>query len=242
MRVYYDLPMHSCLSPCGDDDMTPNNIVNMSILNELSVIALADHNTTGNLPAFLKVAAEHGITAFPAMELETAEEIHVLCLFRNLENAQAFDREVVTPALPPIDNRVDIFGHQQIMNEMDEVIGEEPRYLINATTISIDALPALIAPYEGLAFPAHIDKQTKSMFSVFGTFDRSMGYAAAELSKNAPADFFEQNPHLKDMFFLHDSDAHYLQDIFEANGDNFVELPDASADTFWKFLQKQAEL
>ncbi|MDO5479206.1 MAG: histidinol-phosphatase, partial [Clostridia bacterium] len=29
MKLYYDLHIHSALSPCGDNDMTPNNIVNM---------------------------------------------------------------------------------------------------------------------------------------------------------------------------------------------------------------------
>ena len=28
----YDLHLHSCLSPCGDTDMTPNNLVNMAAL------------------------------------------------------------------------------------------------------------------------------------------------------------------------------------------------------------------
>ena len=41
MKYYYDLHLHSCLSPCGDIDMTPNNIVNMAKLLGLDVIARA---------------------------------------------------------------------------------------------------------------------------------------------------------------------------------------------------------
>ncbi len=239
MRVFYDLHLHSCLSPCGDEDMTPNNMVNMAMLSELQVIAISDHNTTGNAPAFLKVAESVGITAFPAMELETAEEVHVLCLFYDLESAERFDREVVAPALPPIKNRVDIFGRQLIMDENDEIIGEEERYLINATSITIDTLPALIAPYGGIAVPAHIDKDTKSMLSMLGTIDKSMGYQMFELSKNAPADFVQSHPEIADCFFLYDTDSHYLQDVGENEGRNFFELPDAGKDTVWRYLREQ---
>ena len=48
MRYSYDLHMHSCLSPCGDMDMTPNNIVNMACLLGLDIIAVSDHNTARN--------------------------------------------------------------------------------------------------------------------------------------------------------------------------------------------------
>jgi len=236
VRVNYDLHLHSCLSPCGDEDMTPNNMVNMAMLSELHVIAISDHNTTGNAPAFLKVAESVGITAFPAMELETAEEIHVLCLFYDLASAAAFEKEVVAPALPPIKNRPDIFGRQLILDENDEIVGEEERYLLNATAITVDELPELIAPYGGIAIPAHIDKGTKSLLSVFGYIEPSLNYGAFELSKNVPADFLERHAQIADRFFLYDTDAHYLQDVGEGQGKNFFELPDAGKDTVWRYL------
>ena len=240
MRVYYDLHMHSCLSPCGDEDMTPNNMVNMAMLDGLQVIAISDHNTTGNAEAFLQVAEQAGITAFAGMELETAEDVHILCLFYDLESARAFDREVVAPALPPIKNRVDIFGRQLLMNAEDEIIGEDDRYLINATSITVDALPELISSYGGIAVPAHIDKSTKSILAMLGFIDESWGYTLLELSKNAPADFIDTHPELKNCYFLYDSDAHYLQDVAEEGEKNYLELPDAKRDTVWNFLKKIA--
>ena len=42
MNIYYDFHIHSCLSPCGDDDNTPNNIVNMALIKGLNAIALSD--------------------------------------------------------------------------------------------------------------------------------------------------------------------------------------------------------
>ncbi len=240
MKIFYDLHMHSCLSPCGDEDMTPNNMVNMAMLDGLHVIAISDHNTTGNVDAFLKVAEKAGIIAIAGMELETAEEIHVLCLFPDGESAKAFDREVVAPALPPIKNRVDIFGRQLLMDENDEIIGEDERYLINATAITIDALPSLIAPYGGIAIPAHIDKATKSILSVLGSIDPDWGYGLLELSKNVPVDFLEQHPQLRECFFLRDSDAHYLQDVAEEATAGFLELPACSFNEIWSFLREKA--
>ena len=94
MEISYDLHIHSCLSPCGDDEMTPWNLVGMAKVLGLDAIALTDHNTAKNCPAFLQVAAAAGIRALPGMELNTSEEIHTVCLFRKLENALAFDRYV----------------------------------------------------------------------------------------------------------------------------------------------------
>ena len=99
MKVYYDLHMHSCLSPCGADDMTPNNLVHMAALAGLEVIALSDHNTTRNVPAAVAVGKECGVLVVPAMELTTKEDIHVLCLLPSVEAAEEL-RQYVYPRLP----------------------------------------------------------------------------------------------------------------------------------------------
>ena len=39
-ELNYDLHIHSCLSPCGDDDMTPANIVGMAVIKGLDLIAV----------------------------------------------------------------------------------------------------------------------------------------------------------------------------------------------------------
>lgn len=81
MNLAYDLHIHSCLSPCGDDDMTPANIAGMAALKGLDVVALTDHNTCRNCPAFMAAAAEYGVLAVPGMEINTSEEVHAVCLF-----------------------------------------------------------------------------------------------------------------------------------------------------------------
>ncbi|MBQ7936385.1 MAG: phosphoesterase [Clostridia bacterium] len=241
MELRYDLHIHSALSPCGDEDMTPNNIVNMAMICGLDMIAVSDHNTTGNVEVVMAVGKAAGITVVPAMELETAEEIHVLCLFPTLEAARSFDREQVTPALPEVANQVEIFGHQYLMNEEDQVVGEDPRYLINATSISLDDLPALIEPYGGVAVPAHIDKATKSLVGNFGMVGDYMGFRSFELSRNLPDYFLEATPGLgsRPYRYIHDSDAHYLQDIGEHSGENLLNLSENTADSLIKYLRNE---
>ncbi len=238
MTVRYDLHIHSALSPCGDPDMTPNNIVNMALICELDMIAVADHNTIGNVAAVMEVGKQAGITVVPAMELETAEEIHVLCLFSSLEQAEKFDKEVVRPALPGIENDVEIFGHQFLMDAQDQVIGEDRRYLLNATEISIDDLPLLIEKYGGVSVPAHIDKSTKSLVGNFGMVGDYMGFKTFELSRNLQEGFIEATPGLgaRNYIYIHDSDAHYLQDIGEHSGDNLLDLTKNSAEDLIKAL------
>ena len=105
--LYYDLHIHSCLSPCGNDDMTPYNIVGMAAVKGLDVIAVTDHNTCRNCPAVLAAAKEYGILALCGMELTTSEEVHAVCLFAELSQALAFDAYVY-PRILDVKNREDI--------------------------------------------------------------------------------------------------------------------------------------
>ena len=143
----YDLHLHSCLSPCGDTDMTPNNLVNMAALLGCDIIALTDHNTCRNTPAAVKVGKAADVLVIPGMELCTAEEAHVVCLFETVEDALAFDKYVCAH-IPKVPNRPEIFGEQWILNENDEKIGEISELLITATDISINDVQALVEKSE----------------------------------------------------------------------------------------------
>ncbi len=212
--VYYDLHIHSCLSPCGDQDMTVNNIINMSLLKGLSLIALTDHNSCKNCPAFLEAAAGK-LWVIPGMELCTSEEIHVVCLFPGLEQAMAFD-EYVSAHSPKIKNRPAIYGPQTILNSLDEIIGEEENLLITATDISFDKVPGLIRQFEGLAFPAHINKDSFSALAVLGFIPPESGYRVLEIANHDAFLNSEKNRKLiKGFKTLENSDAHYLIDIKE---------------------------
>lgn len=189
--------------------MTPNNIVQMAALLGLDAIAVADHNSGKNLPAICALGAELGVTVVPAMELCSGEEVHLLCLFSTLEQALACS-EAVYPHLPPIKNKVDYFGQQQILNTMDQEIDIEPLLLINALSLGLDDLLPLVRGYGGFVIPAHIDKSSTSILSSLGMIPEEYGFTWAEC----------KSPELAKSlgFFGHvmtNSDAHQLCDIQE---------------------------
>ena len=223
-RYYYDLHIHSCLSPCGDGDMTPNNIAGVCALAGLQIAALTDHNSVKNCPAFYKAAKSQGIIPVPGMELTTAEEIHVVCLFERLEDAMAFGEEVETYRVR-IPNRVDIFGDQLILNEEDEPIGVEDDLLPNATMLSLWEVPPLVERYNGVCYPAHIDREANGIVSILGTVPEDPDFSCVELRDMDKREAYLANiPHLRDKTFVCGSDAHYLWDIRDA--DAYFDLED----------------
>lgn len=214
--MIYDLHIHSALSPCGDNDMTVNNIVNMALLKGLEVIALTDHNSSKNCPAVMKAAAAAGLTVIPGMEINTSEEIHAVCLFPSLEKAMAFD-DYVYRTLPPVPNRPEIFGDQLILNEEDEVIGREEKLLITASGVSFSELPDLMTEFDGIFFPAHVDRSANSLLAILGSVPEDTPFPFYEVYHVGLYDeLIKKHPLLAPLPWLHDSDAHYLWDIAEA--------------------------
>ena len=143
MNLTYDLHVHSCLSPCGDDDMTPANIAGMAALKGLDAVALTDHNTCRNCPAFLAAAEEYGVLAVPGMEINTSEEVHAVCLFPTLEAALEFDRYVYGKLIK-FPNKEEIFGKQEIYDLSDRVCGTERKRFIDFMEMSFDVLKEVI--------------------------------------------------------------------------------------------------
>ena len=214
-KLFYDLHIHSCLSPCGDADMTPNNIAGMAAVKELRIIALTDHNTARNAPALMEAAKKYELIVLPGMELTTQEEVHVLCLFAELEQALAFD-SLVYDRLIKVKNRREVFGEQLLMNERDEVIGEEEHYLTNATDISFSEVHELVRSYGGIEIPAHIDKDTSSLLANLGFVPPDASFTCAEVRDEAKLpQLMKEHPYLRTCRILSDSDAHYLGDISE---------------------------
>lgn len=237
MKVYYDLHLHSCLSPCGDSDMTPNNIVNMASILGIDMIALTDHNSVKNCTATIEAAKDIGVCVVPGMELCTSEEIHVVCLFPNLEQAILFDSFVSRHSMK-IKNRTDIYGEQLILNHKDEVIGSEENLLLLATDISINEVFTLVKDFKGTCFPAHIDRDSYSVIASLGSFPKDCNFYAAEISsKGVVESLKETNPILNDLILLKSSDAHYLENMQQAGP--FLELEQKTPEALINALENK---
>ena len=233
-RLGYDLHIHSCLSPCGDTDMTPANIAGMAALNGLEVVALTDHNTARNCPAFLKWTEHYGLIGIPGMELCTSEEVHVVCLFPELEQADAFSRHV-GGLLPSIPNNSRAFGRQLLMDSGDTVLGEETHLLAGAADIGLQEVPELVASFGGLAYPAHIDRPSNSLLSQLGLWDPDLRFPLAEVSLYCPDDLFDR-PDLRGLRHISGCDAHDLDQIPDAH--QYMDVPEATAAAVLHWLKQ----
>ena len=160
--LFCDLHIHSCLSPCGSDDMTPSNICGMAMLKGLNMIAVTDHNTARNLPAVKACADAYGLLLIPGMEITTREEVHLLGYFPTVDTALSFS-EFLRGHMPNKKNKPSFFGNQLVMDEDDNVIAEEDELLIGAADLPLSELVKLIRETEGVPVPAHINRGSNGL-------------------------------------------------------------------------------
>lgn len=209
--------------------MTPNNIVGMSFIKELDCIAVTDHNTAMNLPAIKKVADAMGVVLLPGIEVTSSEEVHILTYFRDVDTAVEFGKMVYEHLLP-IPNNKEIFGHQRIMNEMDEQTGELDKLLIQATDLSIEEIAQACEQFGGACVAAHINRSSNSMIANLGFLPPEPVFSALEVYRGAAAPTVPTGEYK----ILYASDAHNLGDISER--EFFLELPEKSTEALFDYL------
>ncbi len=210
MKCYYDMHIHSALSPCGDEDMTPNNIVNMAFLKGLDIIAVTDHNTCGNVRAVMEVAGDQ-ILVVPGMEIESSEEVHILGYFPSIEAAEKME-EILKKNSTPVKNRPEIFGRQLYLDAQDEILGEEERLLVMASGLTAREVFYLVRELGGVPVPAHIDRTSYSMISNLGFLPPELEIGAVEIT-GANREVWSKDYAAHTI--LTSSDAHYLGDMAE---------------------------
>jgi len=240
--VYYDLHIHSALSPCADDDMTPNDITGMALLNGLDLIAVTDHNSFSNVESVMKAAQSlrlkqgKDLIVLPGIEVSTEEEVHVLCFFSDLETARIFESELF-PFYSTLINRADIFGNQFLFDEYDRKTGEEKRMLIASASISFDNLFLLVNEYGGAFVPAHVDRDSFSVISNLGFLPPHLSIRSIEVSIAGAKNGFDK--HNEEFFpqqkIIFSSDAHQLWNISEK--DHYILLPELSAKAAVDYLR-----
>ena len=216
--MFVDLHIHSCLSPCADDDMTPANICGMAHIKGLDAIAVTDHNTARNLPYVKEAADYYHLILLPGMEVTTREEVHLLGYFPTVEDALEAG-EVFSSHLPKMPNRPKFFGSQYIMNTDDEIMGEEMRMLIGATDLDLTECTEIIRKRGGVAIPAHINRGSNGLLVNLGLMPQEPAYPVVEVARH-----MDIHPSIvKDRMVLYSSDAHQLGNIMEAEFDFPVE-------------------
>ncbi len=179
MRAKVDLHNHSCLSPCGSLDMSPAVLAKHASAQGIEILALTDHNTARNLPAFKECCEIEDIIAVYGLEVNTSEEVHVVCLFGSIEQAISFG-EYVESHLPEVRNRPEIFGDQVIVDMYENIIGYVEPLLFSSTSIPFSSLVSKVLDRDGLVIPAHIDRFSNGAVSQLG-FLPELPYTAVEV-------------------------------------------------------------
>lgn len=207
-----DLHIHTCLSPCSDWEMSPKKIVEKSIEKQLDIIAICDHNSAENVQAAAHLGEKAGICVLPGMEICSREEVHILGLFKNVEQTLHM-QEYVYEHLPG-ENKTEVFGYQVIVNEEDEVRGEVSRLLIGATRLSLQKIVTKTHELGGLSIASHVDRPSFGIIGQLGFMPADLVLDGVEVSYRMPLEEARDKiPGLANFPCISSSDAHYPDDI-----------------------------
>jgi PHP family Zn ribbon phosphoesterase len=218
-----DLHIHTVLSPCGDLDMSPANIVSEAARKGIDIIGITDHNSTRHCDLVNRFAFEKGIFVMQGAEVTTKEEVHCLAFFENTDALNIF-QEFLDANLPDIPNEPAIFGHQVQVDENEIIIYEEKRLLINAISKTIKEIEVFIHSINGLFIPSHIDRRKNSIYSQLGFLPENMKADALEISRASSIEQFSaSHPEINDFTLIRCSDAHYPEHIGTVFTDYYIE-------------------
>jgi 3',5'-nucleoside bisphosphate phosphatase len=210
-----DLHIHTCLSPCGDWEMSPRNIVRKSREARLDLIAVCDHNTCENAGAVMREGQREGLCVLPGLEICSREEVHILAIFGELEHALAMQEWVYAGLTGQ--NQPEIFGYQIVSNEDSEVLGENPRLLIGATERGLGDIVRRTHALNGLSLSAHVDRPANGIINQLGFIPPDLRLDGVEVSYRVGLPTARESlPLIGSLPCLTSSDAHFLKDIGRA--------------------------
>ncbi|MEA1874728.1 MAG: PHP domain-containing protein [Bacteroidota bacterium] len=221
-----DLHIHTCLSPCGNLDMSPRNIVNQAIENGLDMIAITDHNSTHNVKTCMELAENTDLFVIPGCEMTSEEEVHCLGYFPDINSLDVF-QSYLDSHLTDIENNPEKFGFQVAVDKFDTINYEESRLLVAALKQPLEAIAEQVISLGGIFVPAHIDKTKNSVISQLGFLPYGLNYNALELSPNTCLSTYKSiRPELASHLFIQSSDAHFLNDIAKVHTKFYMETLD----------------
>jgi len=211
-KIKADLHIHTCLSPCGDINMSPTLIVKKANSKGLNVIGICDHNSSENVNAVMKAVHDKNLKVLGGMEVTSKEEVHILALFDEDDKLSEL-QEIVYKNLKGT-NDDELFGYQLIVNEQDEIIDINNRLLIGATDLSVDRIVEHIHSLNGIAIASHVDRERFSLIGQLGFVPDGLELDALELSPR----YMSHKKHLsfplsQDLPLVTFSDAHFVEDI-----------------------------
>jgi PHP family Zn ribbon phosphoesterase len=208
-----DLHLHTVLSACAELEMLPEFIVERAQELGLSIIAVTDHNSSENVAAVMTAAEGTEITVLPGMEVQTREEVHVVCLFDTLEQALTWQGDVYGH-LPPLKNKEETFGTQIVLAPDGSPLRKNDRLLLTSTNFAVEEVVRRVRRLEGLCIPAHVDRPAYSIIANLGFVPPDLGLDGVEISQLVGIEEARKRfPQLANLALVANSDAHRLKDM-----------------------------
>ncbi|UCC97040.1 MAG: PHP domain-containing protein [Phycisphaerales bacterium] len=204
-KVRADLHVHTCLSPCADEQMQATAIVRQAKRISLDMIGICDHNSAENAAAVVKAGLREGLSVITGMEITSREEAHILGLFENASDLMHV-QDVVYENLSG-ENYEESLGPQTVVDEWDRVVGTNRRLLIGATALSVEQIVEAIHERSGVAVASHVDRERFSLIGQLGFIPKGLPLDAVEVAQ--PSSMKQAYGYPVVTF----SDAHFLEDV-----------------------------
>jgi PHP family Zn ribbon phosphoesterase len=220
-----DLHIHTVLSPCGGLDMSPVNIVRQASEKKLDIIAITDHNSTKHCRSAQEIGRKYGITVLAGAEINTMEEVHCITFFENIDKAEEF-QQYIDENLMAIQNKPEVFGYQYIVDEDENILGEEERLLGVAMMKGIDEIAEEVHRLNGLFIPAHINRRHSGIYNQLGILPSDLKADALEIFPFEFDLFRKNHPEIEKYSLITNSDSHHLERIGVVSTDYYLETPD----------------
>lgn len=214
MPIYVaELHVHTVLSPCAEVEMIPPLIVRTALERGITLLAITDHNASANVEAVMRAAQGSALTVLPGMEVQTREEVHMLCLFDTLEQLADWQQQV-DAHLPDLENNVELFGEQFVVDETGAFIRRERRLLLTSTQMTLEKAAMHVHALGGLAIPAHIDRKAFSLITNLGFVPPGVPFAALEITRHiSPMQARQRFPQIGAIPLMQSGDAHRLDEM-----------------------------
>ncbi len=213
-----ELHIHTVLSPCAEVEMIPPLIVQEALDRGIQIIGITDHNASANVGAVMEAARGTGVHVFPGMELQSREEVHLLCLFDTLEQLNEMQVQV-SKCLPALSNRPDFFGEQFVVDSTGEFIRREDQLLLTSSSLTIKQACELVNRLNGLLIPAHVNRQAFGLLPTLGMIPEELEHhRVMEISRHiTPEKANLEFPQLKRLTLIQSGDAHRLNEFLGVN-------------------------
>lgn len=233
MKLFYDLHIHSILSPCADELMTPNNILNMAMLKGLDIVAVTDHNSTRQLPTIRQLEDSYDFLFIPAVEVTVKEDFDVLCYFRTYEDAATFDQFLSSH----LDGSWSVFSEKdQVITDVYDTEIDTVEKPLTHTNIPYSKLVSRVRDYDGALILAHINRPSQTPLEFYELED--LEFDAIEIQGRNAEKFIQEHPNVKNYKIFHNSDAHSLPMISEK--EYTIELKEKTIDAFFNYLRGES--